>query len=91
VGEGLSGLARAFFFAGARALLVSHWSVNDAATQSLMTNVFEQRKENWPLLPAEDLQRGMLTMLEQAEFQPEEKGYLAHPFAWASFFVVGAS
>src|SRR5262249_53938272 len=30
--EGLSGLARAFFYAGARALLVSHWSIEDEAT-----------------------------------------------------------
>jgi CHAT domain-containing protein len=32
--EALSGLARSFFYAGARALLVSHWSVtSDAATR----------------------------------------------------------
>lgn len=30
--EALSGLARAFFYAGARALLVSHWAVDSAAT-----------------------------------------------------------
>ena len=29
--EGLSGMAKAFFYAGARALLVSHWSVNSPA------------------------------------------------------------
>src|SRR5262249_28607766 len=29
--EALSGLARAFFYAGARALLVSHWPVNSKA------------------------------------------------------------
>ena len=40
-GEGLSGLARGFFFAGAPTLLVSHWSVDDRATQALMTDVFE--------------------------------------------------
>jgi len=28
----LSGLARVFFYAGARALLVSHWEVDSAAT-----------------------------------------------------------
>jgi CHAT domain-containing protein len=35
--EALSGLARAFFYAGARALLVSHWSVDSAATVTLIT------------------------------------------------------
>jgi hypothetical protein len=35
--EALSGLARAFFYAGARALLVSHWAVESAATVKLIT------------------------------------------------------
>ncbi|MEQ1845527.1 MAG: tetratricopeptide repeat protein, partial [Nitrospira sp.] len=34
-GESLSGLARAFFFAGAKGLLVSQWSVDDEATKTL--------------------------------------------------------
>ena len=38
--EALSGLARAFFFAGARTLLVSHWAVNSAATAGLTTQTF---------------------------------------------------
>jgi CHAT domain-containing protein len=36
--EALSGLARAFVYAGARALLFSHWSVSSEATVSLITN-----------------------------------------------------
>lgn len=32
-GESLSGLARAFFYAGARSLLVTHWSVSDAVAK----------------------------------------------------------
>lgn len=39
--EALSGLARAFFYAGARSLLVSHWKVESAATTRLMTSLFE--------------------------------------------------
>jgi len=35
--QALSGLARAFFYAGARALLVSHWAVDSQATVSLIT------------------------------------------------------
>ena len=35
--EALSGLARAFFYAGSRALLVSHWAVNSDATVRLIT------------------------------------------------------
>jgi CHAT domain-containing protein len=33
--EALSGLARAFIYSGARALLVSHWSVDSAAGETL--------------------------------------------------------
>ena len=41
-GEGLSGLIRAFFFAGAPSLLVSHWTVEDRATRELMTKIFQR-------------------------------------------------
>ena len=39
--EGLSGLARAFFYAGARTLLVSHWSVYSTAAVALTTGTFD--------------------------------------------------
>ena len=38
--EGLSGLAKAFFYAGARSLLVSHWPVDSGATVKLTTSAF---------------------------------------------------
>ena len=40
--EALSGLARAFFYAGARALLVSHWYVNSAVTVPLIARAFRE-------------------------------------------------
>src|SRR5262249_48050693 len=40
--EALSGLARAFFYAGARSLLVSHWAVDSGATVLLTTGVFSE-------------------------------------------------
>ena len=40
--EALSGLARAFFYAGARALLVSHWAVDFDATVTLITSAFDE-------------------------------------------------
>ena len=39
--EALSGLARAFFYAGARALLVSHWQIDSKAATRLTTSTFD--------------------------------------------------
>jgi hypothetical protein len=44
--EALSGLARAFFYAGARALLVSHWEVGSDAAVKLTTRAFAELKAN---------------------------------------------
>jgi CHAT domain-containing protein len=44
--EALSGLARVFFYAGARSLPVSHWEVDDETTAKLMTRMFQLVKEN---------------------------------------------
>jgi CHAT domain-containing protein/Tfp pilus assembly protein PilF len=86
-GESLSGLARAFFFAGAKGLLVSQWSVDDQATQALMTEIFTRYgKEH--LAPAEALRQGMLAIMQEGAHN-REKAYFAHPFAWAAFFLVG--
>ena len=46
--EALSGLARAFFYAGARALLVTHWSVDSAAATRL-TKAVEARTTPTPI------------------------------------------
>jgi CHAT domain-containing protein len=58
--EALSGLARAFFYAGARSLLVSHWEVDDEATATLMTGIFVQMKNNPKLSHGEALRQSML-------------------------------
>lgn len=85
-GEGLSGLARGFFFAGAPTLLVSHWSVEDRATQTLMTRVFEGFGKDANAPRAELVRQGMLGLLNDAQ---GNTAYWAHPFAWAAFFLVG--
>ena len=41
-GESLSGLARAFFFAGARAMLVTHWSINDQTSAFLVADTLRR-------------------------------------------------
>ncbi len=89
-GESLSGLARAFFFAGAKALLVSQWSVDDDATKELMSEIFK-RYGGIPAMPqATSLREGMLALIEQATTSAEH-AYFAHPYAWAAFSLVGDS
>jgi CHAT domain-containing protein len=82
--EALSGLARAFFYAGARSLLVSHWEVDDEATATLMTGIFLLMKNNPKLSHAEALRQSMLAMIDNAKTEQD-----AHPRLWAPFVVVG--
>ena len=81
--EALSGLARAFFYAGARAMLVSHWSVDSAATVDLITSAVGATAHDKTLGRAEALRRAMLAMIDKGE--PHQ----AHPAFWAPFVVVG--
>jgi CHAT domain-containing protein len=80
--EALSGLARAFFYAGARALLVSHWAVNSEATVRLITKAFAELKADAKLGRAEALRRSMVALVDRGS------GY-EHPANWAPFVLVG--
>jgi len=82
--EGLSGLAKAFFYAGSRALLVSHWPVPSKSAVKLTTGTFAALAADPELGRAEALQKSMLALLEDTETD-----YFAHPFFWAPFVVVG--
>jgi CHAT domain-containing protein len=82
--EALSGLARAFFYAGARALLVSHWAVASNAATRLTTSTFEIMKSEPTVGRAEALRRAMLAYLNDAS-DPRN----AHPAFWGPFSVIG--
>jgi CHAT domain-containing protein len=82
--EALSGLARAFFYAGARSLIVSHWSVSDEATARLMIGTFRASARDAKLSHAEALQQSMLAMIDAAKSDAA-----ADPRLWAPFVVVG--
>lgn len=84
--EGLSGLARAFFFAGSRSLLVSQWEVLSVAAVELTTGTFKALANDPTLSRAAALRHAMQGLL--AEDQPE---YFAHPIFWAPFQLVGES
>ena len=81
--EALSGLARAFFYAGARALLVSHWYVDSNATAVLIKGAFAELKVDPKLGRAEALRRSMLALINNGSDAQ------AHPSAWAPFVLVG--
>jgi CHAT domain-containing protein len=87
-GEGFSRLARAFFYAGTPSLLVSQWSVDDAATDRLMTDLFTAYGEGNDLSRASSLHDAMLKLMTTGETD-SGRAYFAHPFAWAPFIVVG--
>jgi CHAT domain-containing protein/tetratricopeptide (TPR) repeat protein len=81
--EALSGMARAFFYAGARALLVSHWEVGSYAAVKLTTRAFAQLAADPKIGRAEAFRLSMKELIE--------KGSVAesHPSMWAPFVVVG--
>lgn len=83
-GEGLSGLARAFFYAGARSVLVSHWEVSDLATTALITGTFaglDTAAPDDPAARAKSLQAAMLAVRSERRW--------GHPAYWAAFTLVG--
>lgn len=82
-GEALSGLARAFFYAGARALLVSHWPVNSEATVRLVSNTIAALEADPSIGRAEALRRAMVAEIARG-------GAAADPASWAPFILVGS-
>lgn len=82
--EALSGLARSFFYAGARALLVSHWAVDSEAATRLTTSTFALLKNEPRIGRAEALRRAMLTYLDDAS-SPRN----AYPAMWGPFALIG--
>jgi CHAT domain-containing protein len=80
-GEGILGLTRAIFYAGARNVAVSLWNVNDSATATLMESFYRNMKQGVP--KDEAMRRAKLALLrgQQRSWQ--------HPFFWAAFVIQG--
>jgi CHAT domain-containing protein len=89
--EAVSGLGRAFFFAGAKALLVSNWPVDSVASRTLMTDLFKNQQKAQGTSKAELLRQAMLTQIDQGGMKEGAtmKYSYAHPLFWAPFVVVG--
>lgn len=82
-GEALSGLARSFFYAGARSMLVSHWPVQSDAAVALTTVALAEMRRDPTVGRAEALRRAMVQLVAS------DGTDVSHPQVWAPFVVVG--
>jgi CHAT domain-containing protein len=79
-GDELLGLLRAILYAGAAAVVVSHWRIDDTATRRLMIAFYQRLAAG----------EGKATALQRAQRQClHDAGSLTHPYTWAAFFLVG--
>jgi CHAT domain-containing protein/Tfp pilus assembly protein PilF len=81
--EAFSGLARAFFYAGSRALLVSHWAVSSEAAVAITTGTTDAMTSHPEIGRAEALRRSIVALIAKG-------GGNAHPGTWAPFVLVGS-
>jgi CHAT domain-containing protein len=91
--EAVSGLGRAFFYAGARALLVSSWPVETTSARALTTDLFRRQSADARLTRAKALQQTMNALIDDGQFVEPRTGQAAfsyaHPLFWAPFILVG--
>jgi len=78
-GEGIEGLSRAFFYAGASSVLMSLWAINDQASCQLMERFYFHLRRSESIMNA----------LRLAKLEMIESGTLSHPYYWAGFIITG--
>jgi CHAT domain-containing protein len=91
--ETVSGLGRAFFYAGARALLVSQWNVETTSARSLVTDLFRRYASDSRLSRAQALRKAMLALIDGAGHRGSNGRMVfsyAHPLFWAAFTLYGS-
>jgi CHAT domain-containing protein len=76
-GQGAAGLRQAFQLAGAKSVVATLWSVDDAATTQLTIAFFKRLGEGMSKAEA----------LRQAQLELFAKGEMSHPFFWAAFTI----
>jgi tetratricopeptide (TPR) repeat protein len=78
-GEGIEGLNRAFFYAGASSVLMTLWSINDEAGSQLMERFYRRLRAADPITDA--LRAAKLDLIRSPAF--------SHPYYWAGYVVTG--
>jgi CHAT domain-containing protein/tetratricopeptide (TPR) repeat protein len=90
--EAASGLARAFFYAGTRAVLVTNWSVDSDSARELVSELFLRQTADPKLTRGEALRQAMMALLDGKGFtDPRGKTLFtyAHPLFWAPYTIIG--
>lgn len=80
-GEGVISLARAFAYAGAKSIITTMWSVDDAKTKDLMIAFYSNLKTGMP--------KNVALTKAKRDFLKKHLGTNAHPFYWAAFIGIG--
>src|SRR3984893_12493445 len=90
--EAASGLGRAFFYAGTRAILVTNWSVHSQSARQLVADLFKRQTADPRLTRGEALRRAMIALADGPGYTgaggKTEFAY-AHPLFWAPYSIIG--
>jgi len=90
--EAASGLGRAFFYAGTRALLVTNWSVHSQSARQLVTDLFKRQADDPKLSRSEALRQAMMALVDGPGYLNSEGKTdfaYAHPLFWAPYSIIG--
>jgi CHAT domain-containing protein len=90
--EAASGLGRAFFYAGTRALLVTNWSVHSQSARQLVTDLFKRQAEDPKIGRSEALRQAMLSLMDGPGYlnaDGKTEFAYAHPLFWAPYTIIG--
>ena len=91
--EALSGLGRAFFYAGTRSILASMWPVETTSAYKLTTGIFKNQMDDVKMTRAKALQKSIVDLIDGPGLIAESTGKTvasyAHPLFWAPFILVG--
>lgn len=90
--EAASGLGRAFFYAGTRAILLTNWSVHSQSAKELVTGLFQRYADDPELTRAEALRQSMMALMDgpgYVDADGKTEFAYAHPFFWAPYTIIG--